>query len=316
MSAAELDLSVLIVTYRNPELTRDCLASVREQTPGVAHEVIVVDNASGDGTPDMIAREFPEVVLVRSEHNLGFAAGNNVAAARARGRHLVLLNPDTVVLDRALERLLAFAREQPGEGIYGGRTLRPDGTLDPSSCWGEQTPWSAACFATGLSTLLRGNPVFDPESLGRWPRDSVRDVGVVTGCLLLCSRVAWKALGGFDERFFMYGEDADLSTRARRRGMRVAITPDATIVHVVGASSATSARKMTMVMRSRATLMRKHWRPRLRAFGLGCLRAGTLLRAAATRVPGAPVPPFWAGVWAQRGNWLAGYPPAERRASA
>jgi GT2 family glycosyltransferase len=312
MSAAPLDLSVLVVTHRNPGLTRDCLASVFAETRDLDFEVIVVDNASSDGTPEMVEREFPAVRLIRSERNLGFAAASNRAAAAARGRHLVLLNPDTIVLDRALERLLDFARAQAQPGIFGGRTLRPDGRLDPSSCWGEQTPWSAFCFATGLSTALRGSPRFDPESLGRWARDSVRDVGVVTGCLLLCERSTWTALQGFDERFFMYGEDADLSHRARRRGLPVRVCPEATIVHVVGASSPVSGRKMTMVMCGRATLMRKHWSAVPRAFGLVCLQAGVLLRAAVAQLPGAPVPRFWAGVWTARRDWRAGYPPLSR----
>jgi len=260
----KIDLSILIVAYRNPELTRDCLRSLFAETRAASFEVIVVDNASGDRTPDMIEREFPQVRLLRSPQNLGFARANNVAAREARGDHLVLLNPDTVVLDGALDQLLRYARAQAGPGLYGGRTLRPDGGLDPRSCFGRQTPWSAFCFATGLSTVLRRNPVFDPESLGRWERDSEREVGVVTGCLLLTPRAAWEVLGGFDERFFMYGEDTDLAVRARRLGYALRITPAATIVHVLGASSPTSADKMSMVMKSRATIMRKHWRARRR----------------------------------------------------
>ena len=206
------------------------------------------------------------------------------------------------------------ARAQPAPGVYGGRTLRPDGGLDPSSCWGAQTPWSALCFATGLSTAFHGHAILDPESLGRWQRDSVRDVGVVTGCLLLTSRAAWERLGGFDERFFMYGEDADLSARARRLGYAVRITPDATIVHVVGASSSNSAAKMSMVMKARATIMRKHWRRPARMFGLGCLLAGVGVRAAAAaalvRLRGAPPGVSWNGVWAERRVWIRGYPPS------
>jgi N-acetylglucosaminyl-diphospho-decaprenol L-rhamnosyltransferase len=312
-AGAPVALSVLIVAHRNPELTRAALASVFAETRTEPFEVVVVDNASGDGTPDMIEREFPAVRLIRSETNLGFARANNVAARAACGEYLLLLNPDTVVLDRALDRLLAFGRAN-SPGLYGGRTLRPGGGLDPSSCWGAQTPWSAFCFATGLSTLFRGHPVLDPESLGGWARDSERDVGVVTGCLLLVRRAAWEALGGFDERFFMYGEDADLSARARARGYRVAVSPAATIVHVVGASAAGSAEKMTMVLRARATLMHKHWGPAARAFGLACLLCGVGLRAAGARLrgrlrPGAPSSQ-WQGVWRSRRTWLGGYPPA------
>jgi GT2 family glycosyltransferase len=294
-----MELSVLVVAYRNPELTRECLASVLAQTHAPEYEVIVVDNDSGDGTPEMIEREFPRVRLIRASSNLGFARANNVAARAARGEHLILLNPDTIVLDRALERLLAFAREQ-GPGVYGGRTLTPAGALDPRSCWGTQTLWSAFCFATGLSTAFRGHRLLDPESLGGWRRDSVRDVGIVTGCLLLAPHALWEELGGFDERFWMYGEDSDLSVRAHRRGYPVRITPDATIVHVVGASSV-GGRKMAMIMKARATLMRKHWHPAARTLGLALLVAGVRLRAARGGE-------MWPEVWRARRNWLGGYP--------
>lgn len=306
-----VDLSVLVVTYRNPELTRACLASVLEQTDGLSYEVVVVDNASDDGTPDLIAAEFPTVRLIRSPDNLGFAKGNNVAARAAVGEHLVLLNPDTEVLDGALTRLRARALSS-APGLWGGRTLRPDGGLDPSSCWGRQTAWSTLCFATGASTFLSGNAVFDPESLGSWARDSERDVGVVTGCLLLCRRADWERLGGFDERFFMYGEDADLAERARRIGLRTAITPEATIVHHVGRSSSSSGRKMAMVMRSRVTMIDKHWRPRTRPLGLACLLAGTALRAGLSRTARLVLrrpASFWEDVWARRHDWKMGYQP-------
>jgi GT2 family glycosyltransferase len=295
-----MDLSILVVAYRNPGLTRECLASVLAQTRAPEFEVIVVDNASGDGTPEMVEREFPQVRLIRAAENLGFARANNLAARAARGEQLLLLNPDTVVLDRALERLLAFGRAQ-GPGVYGGRTVTPAGELDPRSCWGAPTLWSAFCFATGLSTAFRGSRRLDPESLGGWPRDSVRDVGVVTGCLLLAPRSLWEELGGFDERFWMYGEDSDLSLRARATGRPVRITPDATIVHVVGASSA-SGRKMAMILRARATLMRKHWRLAARTLGLGLLLAGVALRA----LRGGSM---WPVVWRARRAWLRGYPP-------
>lgn len=311
-SAQTPELSVLMVLYRNPELTRAAIASVLEQTT-IPFELIAVDNASGDGTPELVEREFPGVRLIRSEENLGFAGANNLAAQHARADHVVLLNPDTVVHERALERLLEFARSADPDGLYGGRTLRPDGTLDPSSCWGPQTLWSLTCFATGLSTAFRGHPRLDPESLGRWPRDSVRDVGVVTGCLALTSRRTWEQLGGFDPRFFMYGEDADLSLRARQAGHRVAITPAASITHVVGASSSRSGAKMTQVLRARATLLRKHERGPRRLAGLALLQAGVALRAGLgavrSRLTGAP-PPFWAEVWAARAAWRAGYSPA------
>ncbi|WP_219995803.1 hypothetical protein, partial [Schumannella sp. 10F1B-5-1] len=107
---------------------------------------------------------------------------------------ILLLNPDTLVRRGSIAALVAFADEHPEYRVYGGRTLRPDGGLDPSSCWGEPTAWSLICFATGLSTVFHRTRLFDPESLGRWQRDTVREVPVITGCLLLISRADWDLL--------------------------------------------------------------------------------------------------------------------------
>jgi N-acetylglucosaminyl-diphospho-decaprenol L-rhamnosyltransferase len=310
MSGSAPELSVLVVAYRNVELTRECLASVYAETRA-DFEVVVVDNASGDGTAEMVAAEFPQARLVALDENVGFARGNNIGAQHARGEWLLLLNPDTVVLDGALDALLAFGRANPEAGLYGGRTLYPDGRLNPTSCWGLPTLWSTFCFAAGLSTLRRGSPVFDPESLGPWKRDSVRRVGIVTGCLLLVRRDLWERLGGFDPRFWMYGEDLDLAVRTHAMGLRPMITPTATIVHVVGASSPDSGRKMTLVMRARATVMRLHWRRPAAALGIGLLVAGAGLRAlggaAVGRLRGRRGGDTWRTVWARRDEWRAGY---------
>lgn len=283
MEERRLDVSVLIVTYRNPELTRSCLRSVLAEAERLACEVLVLDNCSDDGTPDLIAQEFPGVRLFRSRENLGFARGNNVLARAAVGRYLLLLNPDTIVHAGAFAALLAFAESYPAGGLYGGRTINPNGHLDPRSCWGAPTLWSLFCFASGLSALLPRSRLFNPESLGRWQRDTVRHVGIVTGCLALIRRDLWEDLGGFDESFWMYGEDADLSLRVAKRGYRPVITPDAVITHVVGASSSSRPEKMQLIMGARAAVIRKHWSPRRAAVGIRLLSLGCRLRATVGR---------------------------------
>lgn len=305
-------LSVLIVTHGNPELTLQCLRSVYDETADLPLEVIVVDSKSPDDTPDAVAKAFPQVRLFAMEENVGFARANNIAAAAATSDWLLLLNPDTVVQDRALERLLAFAEQHPSHGLYGGRTLSGTGNLDPRSCWGRITPWSAFCFASGLSTLFPDHRWFDPESLGGWRRDSVREVDVISGCLLLVRRSLWEQLGGFDERYWMYGEDADLCARARRAGARPVVTPDATITHLVGASSDSAGAKTVQLMRAKATLIRTHWRPRLRPVGIALLEIGVGMRALVFSVSGAgnrsgAKATFWREAWRQRRGWRAGY---------
>ena len=221
-----IDISILIVTYECREAARECLASVYERATGLDYEVVVVDNASGDGTAAMVRTDFPRARLVALGENVGFATGVNLAAEAAVGEYVLLLNPDTVVHEGAVENLVSFARRHPEYGLYGGRTILPNGALDPGSCYAQPTLWSLFCFATMLTVAFKGSPIFDPELLGRWQRDSVREVGIITGCLLLAPRRVWQQLGGFDPRFFMYAEDADLALRAVRAGYRPVITPE------------------------------------------------------------------------------------------
>jgi len=306
------EVSILIVTYRCRAEVRECLGSIAATTADVAHEVVVVDNASGDGTVEMIREDWPDVQVIDSPVNLGFAAGVNLAADHARGEFFLLLNPDTVMHPRAIEHLVAFARAHPEHGLVGGRTLNPDGTVCAGSCWGKPSLWSLFCFATMLSAVFRRSAIFDPESLGGWQRDTVREVDVVTGCLLLVSREVWRELEGLDPRFFVYGEDADLSLRAAALGYRPAITPDAVVTHEIGVSSDTRPDKVLLLFQGKATLVRKHWGPIRRTLGLALLRLGVGVRAllparGATRA-------MWRAVWRERRRWLAGFPapPASR----
>ncbi|KAA9132917.1 glycosyltransferase family 2 protein [Microbacterium caowuchunii] len=294
------ELSVVIVNYNTAQSTADAVRSLLETTR-TPLEVIVVDNGSSDDSVDLLRAGFPDVDVIEAGENLGFAAGVNLGVARSRAPYVLLLNPDTTSLPGAVDALMAFAKHHPHYGLYGGRTLRPDGTLDPSSCWGAMSIWSLFCFATGLSTVFKRSAVFDPESLGSWARDAVREVPIITGCLLLISRSAWDDLGGMDEHFFLYGEDADFSRRARRAGHRPVIVPDATIVHAVGGSTASSGRKMCLVMAGRATELRLAWRAPARTIGLLLLQAGALLRRSH---------PTWKEVWHRRRDWRDGYPHA------
>jgi GT2 family glycosyltransferase len=303
------DVSILVVTYKCRDEAQGCLTSLREHPPALGVETLVLDNASDDGTVEMVRSEFPDVRFFPLDENVGFAAGMNRLGEHATGEFVLLLNPDTVVHPGAVDHLVAFARSRPRHGIYGGRTVNPDGTPHPASCWGKPTLWSLVCFATMLSTAFKGSRIFDPESLGSWPRDSVREVDIVTGCLLLLPRTLWTELGGFDERFFMYGEDADLALRAAARGYSPAITPDAVITHEIGASTESRPDKMVLVYRGKASLVRKHWPQPKRSIGLALLWMGVALRALVSRItPARDGAATWQAVWSARRGWLEGYP--------
>lgn len=305
------DVAIVIVTYNSEGQIRECLESVIRQRKQVSQQIIVVDNQSRDGTVDAIRSEFPEVQLILPGENLGFAKGVNLGARSADAEFVLLLNPDTVILDHAVDVLVEFARAHPAHGLYGGRTLKPDGSLEPSSCWGVPTLWSMTLFALGITTLASKNRWLDPESLGSWQRDSVREVGVITGCFLLTPLRIWNELAGLDERYFMYGEDVDFAMRAKAAGYRPVICPDAKLVHEVGQSAETPVHKMLLLYRGKASLVRTHWKGPAQKFGLALLAAGTALRAALANLGAVVRKPATAGrwqtLWQKRNEWLPGY---------
>lgn len=302
-------LSVVLVSYNTRDATIAAIDSIAPNSPA-GTEIVVVDNGSQDGSAAAIRERFPEATVIDAGGNLGFARGVNLGVRHASGIHIVLLNPDTVVLRHSLTTLVKFAMTSPEYGLYGGRTLRRDGSTDPSSCWGSPSLWSLLCFATGLSTALKRNRVFDPESLGRWERDTVREVPIITGCLLLMRRTDWQAMAGMDEDFFLYGEDGEFSLRAARHGHRPVVVPGAVIVHDVGGSTASNGRKMSLVMAGKVTMLDKAWKPRRARSGIRLLLAGAALRAALEVVTGRKSG-TWSAVWASRDGWRHGYPLAE-----
>jgi GT2 family glycosyltransferase len=279
-----MDLSILVISYNTRALTLACLRSVYEQTKGLEFELFVLDNASSDGSADAIATEFTDVKLIRSEQNVGFARGNNVLAKECRGCFLLLLNPDTEIHHGAIQKALAFARIQPNASIIGARTFFADGSLNYNSCHGRPTPWSLFCMGAGLSSIFRRSRIFNPESLGGWRRDTIRRVDAVTGCFLLLSRDLWTRLNGFDESFFMYGEDTDLCLRARQIGSPCLICPDATLIHHGGQSEPIRADKMIRLFTAKRQLIFRHWPKILVWYGVMMLYLWAWTRMVGLRV--------------------------------
>ena len=310
-------VSILVISYNTQAMTLACLRSVLAETT-VPYEVIVLDNDSPDGSAAAIAgafppAAFPQVRLIASGTNHGFAGGNNVAAREARGDLLLLLNPDTLVRDRAIDRLVAFADQKPAAGIWGGRTLTGEGRLDPGCAFADQTLWSLLCRTSGLALVMKDSPTFNPEMYGGWQRDSVRAVDVVMGCFFLIRRSLWERLGGFDLTFVMYGEEADLCRRARALGAQPWMTPAAEIIHFGGASAPRVDREI-LKMKARVTLARRHLAPWQRPLGVTLLRVWPLTRAlggaAVARLLGRDrgAAGHWRSVWRRRAEWQNGFP--------
>jgi N-acetylglucosaminyl-diphospho-decaprenol L-rhamnosyltransferase len=306
---ADLAASIVIVTYNAPDKVRECLEALTgDSAPAVPHEVLVLDNASSPSLVPLLREYLPAGQVVDVGENVGFGRGCNLGAARARGRYIVLVNPDAVVEPGAIDALVRAADAEPRCGVVGGRTVDPEGRTDPKSCWAAPSVWSYLCFATLLSTAFAGNRFLDPESLGDWQRDSVRDVPIITGCLMAVPRDLWNELGGFDPDFFMYGEDADLCLRVLRAGRRVWFEPGSVAMHVWGSSSASSGAKTTLLLAGRMTYVRKDFAGWRRPVARQLLIAGVALRATLDRARRRPET-GWAVAWGRRAEWVDGFPP-------
>lgn len=313
-------LSIIVVSYNTADMTVAALRSVYDTASDVDFELFVYDNNSTDGSVDAIAAAFPAVdypnmSLVALDENLGFAAGNNRAADHARGRYILLLNPDTLVLPGAIQGILAFAKRQPEARIWGSRNIMGDGSLDLGSCWGEMTLWSSACFAFGFSKLFSGSPFFNPESYGGWDRTAERPVDIITGCFFLVDTDLWRKLEGFDERFFMYAEEADFCLRARRLGAQPRFTPEVEIIHYGAASEVLRAKRMGRTISGKITLAKKHWAGWQVWLLRQLYKIAVLIRWAGYSVTGCftdntshrDASAEWKTVWQMRGTWLDGY---------
>jgi hypothetical protein len=309
-------LSILIVSYNTREMTLDCLHSIFEQARSSDFEIVLVDNASTDGSAEAVKTIFPQVRLFEERTNHGFARGNNLAAEAANGDYILLLNPDTIVLDQAIDNLLDFAVERQDAGIWGGRTLFGDRTLNATSCWRRPTLWGLFCRVTGLSLQFPSSETFNPEAYGSWQRDTVRAVDIVTGCLLMIKRHTWEQLGGFSPDFFMYGEEADLCLRAKAKGFSPAVTPAATIVHYGGASEPSRGGKLVKLFTAKVELVKRHLPLGQKALGVGLLALWALTRhigfsalvhfSPSERRRAEAI--AWTELWHQRRTWLKGYP--------
>lgn len=297
------------------KMTLECLESLYKETNIDAMEVIVLDNQSSDGSADAIEEAFPDVRLIRSDVNYGFAMGNNKAIETARGEYILLLNPDTVVLDNAIEKLMDFAQQYPQAGIWGGRTLFGDGELNPGSCFRRMTPWNQFCRATGLAAIYHGSEFFNSENYGSWNRETIRPVDIVCGCFLLIKRSLWNELGGFDRRFFMYAEEADLCLRAIDRGYSPMINGNSKIIHYGGASEKVRADKMVRLFSAKIELQKVHWNAFEQAWGRICFQLWVLTRLVANKalyvfknkqsyIDSAAT---WNEIWNRRQEWLKGY---------
>jgi GT2 family glycosyltransferase len=287
----KVTVSVIIASWNTREYLMQCLASLSTEACRYPMEVIVVDNASSDGSANAVASSYPGVRLIRNTENLGFAKANNIGFAASRGHYICLVNSDVKVLPHCLTRLVDFCEAYPNVGMAGPRIFGRDGKLQ-RSCRGFPNLWNMFCRALALDSMFPRNKAFNGYKLYHWPQDSVRPVDILTGCFWLVRREALNQVGPLDEEFFMYGEDMDWCKRFWADGWQVFFVPSAEANHYDGASSSNSPVRFYVEMH-RASL--QYWKKHHSRFAVAgyfvimclheLLRAGGYFIAALIKPP-------------------------------
>lgn len=255
----DLDLTITIASWNTREILRSCLQSLEAVRDEAAIEVVVFDNASEDGSPDMVRDDFPAVTLLKSDANLGFGAAHNRAMAVGGGRFFMPFNSDALMLPGAIPALLQFAQERPKAGFIGPKIQNPDGSLQ-YSCRRFPTIEAALFRNTFLGRLFPNNRFTREYLMQEWPHDEPRQVDWLSAAAVMVRREMVEQIGGFDERFFMYCEDVDWCLRAHEAGWENWYVPSAVVKHTIGRSTDIVANKMIRVFHKSMWLFyKKHY---------------------------------------------------------
>jgi len=230
----EIQLSIIIVTHNAKDFLRNCLKSVFEKIKNLSFEVLVVDNASSDGTFEMLKNEFPQVKVIFSKENLGFAKANNLAIKEAKGKYIFLLNPDTILLDENFEKLIDFAQKNPDVGAIGPKVLNSDLTIQHQCKRGFPTPWNIFCYLSGLAKIFPKSKIFAGYLLTYLDTEKIQGVDSLSGCAMVVKREVIEKVGMMDEDYYLYGDDLDWCYRIKSAGWKVVYFPETKIIHYGG----------------------------------------------------------------------------------
>ncbi|MHC4396281.1 MAG: glycosyltransferase family 2 protein [Planctomycetota bacterium] len=262
----KMDVSIVIVSWNTNDILRKCLLSVCEQTRDIMLEVIVVDNASTDGSTEMVKKNFSSVILIENSKNLGFSTANNQGIAIAKGRYVLLLNSDTIILNDVISKTVSFADNNPDAAVVGCKVLNPDRSLQPS-CFMFPSILNMLLSTTYLYKIFSKNKFFGRERMTWWDRSDSRQVDAVTGCFMVVRREAIEQVGLLDEQFFMYGEETDWCYRFKQAGWKVLFTPTGEIIHFGNQSAISRLESMLLQLRGSILIfMKKHHSPMGYAF--------------------------------------------------
>lgn len=245
MDVQVIDVSVVIVNWNTREYLLDVIASLQDTTHCTSMEIIVVDNASSDGSSEALSERFPEVTLIQNDNNLGFAKANNKGFAAARGRAFCLVNTDVIALDGVIDRLWEFLQCHPGVGLVGPKTLDRVGNTW-QNCRNFPNLWNAAGDHLWLKRL--GLPGLNGRALPMSTYEYTHDAEVLSGCFLMVRREAFNQVGPLDEDFFFYGEDTDWGKRFHDADWQTVYYPEAAAIHFGGGSTAAYPVKYYLTM--------------------------------------------------------------------
>ncbi|MFO7445997.1 MAG: glycosyltransferase [Ignavibacteriaceae bacterium] len=242
-----MDLSIIIVNYNVKEFLQNLIHSVYKASQNISCEIIVVDNASDDGSVEFLQEKFPEIKLIVNKDNLGFSKANNIGLKEAKGKYILLLNPDTLVREDTFEKMIDFFEQTNEAGLAGCKILNPDGTLQLACRRSFPGPWTSFCKVTGLSSFFPKNRLFARYNLTYLDENKTYEVDAISGSFMMFPRTVYEKVGGLDEQFFMYGEDLDLCYRIQKAGYKVYYVHSTQIIHYKGESTKRSSFDETKV---------------------------------------------------------------------
>lgn len=273
-----MDLSIIIVNYNAKYFLEQCLHSVKRALKNIQAEIIVIDNHSSDQSLEWIQSRFTEIIYMVNGENLGFAKANNQGLAMARGKWILFLNPDTIVSEDSIRICLEFGQNHEDAGALGLRMIDGRGKFLPESKRGLPMATTAFYRLFGLSKLFPSSGIFNSYYQPHVKEKDIHSIEVAAGAFMMVNRSLLESLGGFDERFFMYGEDIDLCYRIRLKGLTNYYLGSQTIIHFKGESTIRDAAYVDQFYKAMEQFLDKHFRDRYSDFQFGLIHSGIRIR--------------------------------------
>lgn len=243
----KIDISIIIVNWNSKLLLVKCIESIITKNINFMYEIIVIDNASIDGSSEVLRLEYPNVILIKNMDNFGFSKANNIGIRKALGKYMCFINSDVEVLDNCIDNLYIFMEENINVGMVGPKILGRDKIVQ-RSCMGFPTLWNLFSRSMALDFIFPKTKIFGGQMMTYWPHDSIREVDVINGCFWMVRREAIEQVGPLDETFFIYAEDIDWCLRFHKSGWRVIFYPLAEAIHYGGGSSANAPMRFYIEM--------------------------------------------------------------------